>query len=62
MAESRCNLHRCKEHEAAVSEEFKNWIIENHVELINFRDALYGTDEFQQHLKEINSPLWIGNM
>ena len=61
MAESRCNLHRCKEHEAAVSDAFSNWIIENHVELINFRDALYGTNEFQDHLKEINSPLWTGN-
>ena len=50
------------ENRAALSEEYKNWIIENHVELINFRDALYGTNELQDHLKAINSPLWIGNM
>ncbi len=62
MQESTCNIHRCKELEAATSEEFKNWLIQNKVELINQRDALYGTNEFQDHLKEINSPLWIGNM
>lgn len=62
MAESRCNLHRCKELEAATSKEFRDWIKENHVELISFRDAINGTSEFQDHLKEINSDLWIGNM
>ena len=60
--ESTCNIHRVIEHEAAVSEAYRNWIIENKVELINFRDALYGTNEMQDHLKEINSPLWVGNM
>ncbi|MBE6103633.1 MAG: ChbG/HpnK family deacetylase [Erysipelotrichaceae bacterium] len=59
MAESRCNLHRCKEHEAAVSDTFRQWIIDNRIELINFRDALYGTNEFQNHLKEINSDLYV---
>lgn len=62
MQESTCNIHRCKELEAATSDAFKNWIIENKVELVNQRDALYGTNEFQDHLKEIDSPLWIGNM
>ena len=62
MAESTCNLHRCKELEACCSEEMKQWIIENHIELVNQRDVLYGTNEFQDHLKEINSPLWTGNM
>ena len=62
MQESTCNIHRCKELEVATSEEFKNWLITNKVELINQRDAIYGTNEFQDHLKEINSPLWIGNM
>jgi len=62
MRESTCNLHRCKELEACCCQEFKQWIIDNHIELINQRDAIYGTNEFQNHLKEINSPLWIGNM
>ena len=51
-----------RENRAALSEEYKNWIIENHVKLINFRDALYGTNELQDHLKAINSPLWVGSM
>lgn len=61
LRESSCNIHRCKELEAALSDEFKQWIITNKIELINQRDALYGTDEFQNHLKELNSPLWTGN-
>ncbi len=62
MAESTCNLHRCKELEACCSQEIKDWIITNKIELINQGDAIYGTNDFQDHLKEINSPLWIGNM
>ena len=62
MAESSCNLHRCKELQAALSDQYRNWIIENKIELINQRDALYGTNELQDHFKQINSPLWIGNM
>ena len=27
-----------------------------------YEDALYGTNELQDHLKAINSPLWVGNM
>lgn len=61
MEESTCNLHRCKELQACTSEEYKNWIIENKIELVNQRDVLYGTNEFQDHLKAIGSPLWIGN-
>lgn len=37
----------------------KNWIKENRIELINFRDALYGTREYQNHLRLINSDLSI---
>lgn len=62
MAESTCNLHRCKELEAVTSQELKNWIVENKIELVNQRDVLYGTSQFQDHLKAIGSPLWIGNM
>ena len=61
MAESTCNLHRCKELEAVTSQAMKDWIIENKIELVNQRDVLYGTSEFQDHLKAIGSPLWIGN-
>lgn len=37
----------------------KQWIVDNQVELINLRDALYGTNEYQNHLKVIHSPLAI---
>jgi predicted glycoside hydrolase/deacetylase ChbG (UPF0249 family) len=35
----------------------KNWIKQNNIELVNFRDALYGTNEYQNHLKAIGSDL-----
>jgi predicted glycoside hydrolase/deacetylase ChbG (UPF0249 family) len=35
----------------------KNWIKENRIELVNFRDALYGTREYQNHLRLIGSDL-----
>ncbi len=35
----------------------REWIKENKIELINTRDALYGTSEFQNHLKHIGSDL-----
>ncbi|MDO4194244.1 MAG: ChbG/HpnK family deacetylase [Erysipelotrichaceae bacterium] len=60
MQESSCNLHRCKDLEACIR--LRDWVIENHIELINQRDVLYGTNEFQDHLRDINSPLWTGNM
>lgn len=39
------------------SQELRDWIKENRVELINQRDALYGTHEYQNHLKAIGSDL-----
>lgn len=37
----------------------KNWIKENRIELVNTRDALYGSREYQNHLKLIGSDLAI---
>jgi predicted glycoside hydrolase/deacetylase ChbG (UPF0249 family) len=37
----------------------KSWIKENNIELINLRDALYGTNEYQNHLRIIGSDLSI---
>ena len=37
----------------------RNWIRANRIELINFRDALYGTRDFQNHLESIGSDLAI---
>ncbi len=62
LAESSCTIPRVKDVEALCCDELKDWIIANKIELINHRDALYGSNEYQDHLKAINSPLWIGNM
>lgn len=45
---------------ALCSEELKRWIRENHIELLSFRDALYGTRDYQNHLRSIGSDLYIG--
>ena len=37
----------------------RNWIKDNHIELINFRDALYGTRTFQNHQHAIGSDLAV---
>lgn len=44
---------------ALCSPEVRKWIRENHIELINMRDALYGTNEYQNHLHVIGSDLAI---
>lgn len=45
--------------EALTSERLKQWIKDNNIELINFRDALYGTKEYQNHLRVTNSDLYM---
>ncbi|MCI1722872.1 MAG: ChbG/HpnK family deacetylase [Lachnospiraceae bacterium] len=40
---------------ALCSQEIKDWLTENHVELINMRDALYGTSEYQNYLKTMKT-------
>ncbi|MBR0138428.1 MAG: ChbG/HpnK family deacetylase [Erysipelotrichaceae bacterium] len=62
LLESTCSVHRVKDCIDCCSQEAKDYIIANKIELVNQRDAIYGTSEYQDHLKEINSPLWIGNM
>ena len=62
MREQTCNIHRVKDVEVYTSKELKKWIIDNRIEIISPADAINGTDLFQQHLKDIDSPLWIGNM
>lgn len=39
----------------------RQWIRENRVVLINQRDALYGTNEYQAHLKATGSDLYMGS-
>lgn len=45
---------------ALCSEKLKGWIRENRIELMSFRDALYGTREVQEHLRSIGSDLYVG--
>jgi predicted glycoside hydrolase/deacetylase ChbG (UPF0249 family) len=37
----------------------KQWIRQHRIELVNFRDALYGTREYQNHLRQVGSELAI---
>lgn len=43
--------------EGLCSDRLRNWIRENEIRLINFTDALYGTDVYQRHLRDIGSDL-----
>ncbi len=62
VQEQTCNIHRVRDVEAFTSEKVKRWIIDNRIEIVNQYDAIFGTSRYQDHLKEIDSPLWIGNM
>ncbi|MCD8106145.1 MAG: ChbG/HpnK family deacetylase [Lachnospiraceae bacterium] len=57
---NRFTLGRILDVEALCSDRLKNWIRENQIELINFRDALYGTQEYQNHLRQAKSDLYMG--
>ena len=62
LKESTCNIHRVNDVCIATSPVLKQWIIDNHIELVCQTDVLYGENKYQDHLRDINSPLWIGNM
>lgn len=47
---------------ALTSDRLRNWLKEHKIELINFRDALYGTNEYQNYLHSIDSDLYVGNL
>jgi predicted glycoside hydrolase/deacetylase ChbG (UPF0249 family) len=42
---------------AMIDPRLRNWIKQNQIELVNFRDALYGSSEYQNHLKAVGSDL-----
>jgi predicted glycoside hydrolase/deacetylase ChbG (UPF0249 family) len=44
---------------ALCSDKIKAWVRDNNVELVNYRDAIHGTREYQNHLKAIGSDLAI---
>ncbi len=45
---------------ALCAAQVKNWIRDKKVELVNMRDALYGTREYQNYLKSTGSDLALG--
>ncbi len=47
---------------ALTSPVLRQWVREHKIELINFRDALYGTHEYQNYLRSIDSDLYVGNL
>jgi len=44
---------------ALCSDRIKKWVRDNKVELVNYRDAIFGTREYQNHLKAIGSDLAV---
>ena len=58
-AESSVTLPRVKDVSALCDPRLRKFIRENHIELVNHRDALYGTHEYQDHLKAAGSDLAI---
>ena len=45
--------------EALCDQRLRNWIVENGVELVNYRDALFGTRDYQNYLRSIGSDLSV---
>ena len=43
--------------EALYSQRLHDWFLDNNIELCNLRDALYGTRDYQNHLRSIGSDL-----
>ena len=51
---------RTKDVEALTSERMKKWIKDNNIELVSFTDALYGRNDYQNHLRFTGSDLYAG--
>ena len=47
---------------ALCSPEIHNWVRDHKIRLINVRDFLYGTNEYQNHLRSIGSDLYLAEM
>ena len=50
-------ISRVQDASAMCDVRLRSWIKQNYIELVNFRDALYGSDEYQNHLKAAGSDL-----
>ncbi len=60
LQESSFTLWRIKDVECACDERLVNWIKDNDIELCNVDDIINGTRNYQNHLKEIGSLLYLG--
>lgn len=47
--------------QALCDERLADWIVENHIELVNFTDALFGMGDYQSHLRRLGSRLAYKN-
>jgi len=52
-------LSRTYDIEGLCSKRLHDWIKANRIELCNLRDALFGTHEYQNHLRHIGSDLAV---
>ncbi len=50
---------RCQDVAALCDPRLADWVREKRIELVNFRDALYGSSEYQAHLKEIGTVVYL---
>ena len=50
-------ISRVQDVSAMCDVRLRSWIKQNNIELVNFHDALYGSDEYQNHLKATGSDL-----
>jgi hypothetical protein len=50
-------ISRVQDASAMCDVRLRSWIKQNNIELVNFRDALYRSDEYQNHLKATGSDL-----
>lgn len=59
LGESSCQIARVRDVMAMCDPVFHRWIIDNQVELVNNRDLIYGTHEYQNHLRAIGSEFLV---
>lgn len=52
-------VNRTQDVAALRDKRLHDWVRDNGIELVNQRDALFGTREFQNHLRAVNSDLAV---
>lgn len=60
LAEQHCTIHRVKDVAVLTDPRLQQWIRDHRIELVNRVDVLTGSHSYQDHLKAIGSPLWVG--